>query len=492
MPSKLPALAADVAGDLPALDREHLAAFDEQIAALVMAARSKGFSGSTVLSILAARERLYAERGAVWNRLVLYGEPLVSIDRFAGDESAARAWVIGRLEAAVSDHVTRTVRARPYFEAWWLDHGLDDDFFDDAVLRAYMEYGTWLDQRGREVLAEAAGFFARQPQRALRGSVVQAARRAVTAFHAVAFSEFDELFESHLRRGIAQVGAVDPLPPEAPPATESRGRLRRLVDRLFDDNVPTTLVDRKDHEYRALSDFFTIGRALSAKVDAIGGSPEVVSIVDELKRATGLDAVEAAVLGQARSRLDALVNRETAFAFLARFDPGASGRSARGARRPDDRSAADDEEARRRAHARSSPVTYTEDAGGRSVAFPGAALGDDTWADGLYDTVGRMLRAEMPDHEVSRAFVETLCSAAHEALTTRGGEGGGSLFGHVRARLSQAYHPDARVADGDRRAADDVNARTLSRLLDLRKAGRCEIRAVGATVIISTSPRPGP
>src|SRR5919109_2830512 len=119
----LPTLTADVTDALPALDRERLAAFDEQIAVLVEAARKQGFPESTVLSMLAARERLYADRAAAWTQLALYGGALTAAERLGDDEDAARAWVRDRLGDAVAAQVAAAVGRHgslPHFEAWFL------------------------------------------------------------------------------------------------------------------------------------------------------------------------------------------------------------------------------------------------------------------------------------------------------------------------------------------------------------------------------------
>jgi hypothetical protein len=168
--SLLPALPGDLTGDLPAVDREHLATFDEQIATLIEEARRHGFSESSILSILAARVRLYAERGTAWKRLVLYGEPLVTIEQFGQDAGAARTWVRDRLRDAVRDQVADTIRtgrrggrdkrykAVPFFEAWLGDPDLGDEDSGEAVIRTYLQYVAWLDRQGDVVMSEADAF----------------------------------------------------------------------------------------------------------------------------------------------------------------------------------------------------------------------------------------------------------------------------------------------------------------------------------------------
>jgi hypothetical protein len=497
----LPAIPAALTDDLPALDRERLATFDEQIAELVEAARQHGFSDATVRSVLAARERLYAERGAAWRHLVLYGVPLISVERFAGDERAARAWVRERLGVAVQDHVADTLRTgrpggrdrrykpMPHFEAWMVDRDVDvaDEEPGEAVVRAYTQYAGWLDAHGDAVVSEAERFLARQPQTSLYGSVLTAARAATADFHAVTLGEFDELFAAHIQRGIRQVRASDPLPP---PPTDRRSLLERLADRVL-ATAPTVVEDRKGLEYRALSDFFDVAAAMSSMVGSFEGAPQVTQIVDQFKRVVGLDALEAAVLGTAKARLDALVNRETAFAFLSRFDHqvrrGPSGQ----ARKPrPDRSAASATAAGEgpgEAASSPDPVTFTAGASGTSVTFTRAALDDDAWAGVLYDKVAEMLEALIAHHLVTRGFVKTLCRESHDLLTPPdSGDGGRSLDKRVLRRLALRFHPDARLGGDERTDTDEMNARTLSRLLALHRDGRFEIRAAGDTVVVLT------
>lgn len=491
----LPALPEDVTGALPALDQEHLAAFDEQISVLVETVREKGFSESTVLSILAARKRLYAERGAAWRHLVLYGEPLSSVERLAGDESAGRAWVRDRLWAAVSDHVADTVRtgrqggrhqshgSLPHFQAWFVDRDVSDETPDHVLIEAHWQYAAWLDEQGDAVLAEAADLMAREPQGSLKESVFSAARIAVADFHALVFSEFDEMFMSHIRRGITQVRDAPPMPAMA---TDSRGLFQRLVDRMLHE-VPTVMEDRKSLEYRALSDFFNVGKALSDMVTALEEAPEVTQIVDEFKRVTGLDAWEAAVLGTAKTRLAALVNRETAFAFLSRFDHDVRRQSAGRAGEPAGDHSTTSDEGGRQAATGPNPVTFAMGANRSTVAFTRAALTDEVWARVLYEKIAEMLESQISHHALSPEFIETLCRESSEALTPPDkDEGETSLDKRVLRRLALAFHPDTRLADDKRGDTDEMNARTLGRLLDLHRSGRFEIRATDGTVTILT------
>jgi hypothetical protein len=450
----LPTLTADVTDALPALDRERLAAFDEQIAVLVDAARKQGFPESTVLSMLAAREGLYADRAAAWAQLALYGAPVAAADRLGDDEDAVRAWVRDRLGDAVAAQVAAAVGRHgslPHFEAWFLARSRSGETPDDLLVRAHPEYTDWLDRQGDAVVDEVMGLM---PRDGLRGSVSSAVRTAVAGLQAAAFGAFDERFDSYLRRSVAQVAADEP-------PTERRGLLHRLVDRARGDTAPAP----EDNggttglEYGTLSEFFTVAKAMPD----LAGSPDVTRIVGELKAATGLDALEATVLGEAERRLAAVVNRASAFAFLSRFDGDRDG---------------DIEQA---------PVSSSSDAGGSSVTFTQAAVGDAAWAPVLHGDVARLLEGQISDHAPSRGFVDTLCRECHECLAALAAadDGGTSLDKRVLRRLAQAYHPDAG------QDADEIDARSVSRLLELHRAGRLEIRAAGpAVTILTRAPAP--
>ena len=188
------------------------------------------------------------------------------------------------------------------------------------------------------------------------------------------------------------------------------------------------------------------------------GTPDVPRIVDDFRRATGLDALEATVLGEADRRLEAVVNRRTAFAFLSRFDGDVH-------RRP----------------AARAPVTVAMAGGERSVTFTRVALSDVTWRRLLHDDVTRLIEGQISHHSPSADFVETLCRESHDALAEADG-GALALDKRVLRRLALAFHPDAG------QDADEMNARTVSRLLELHRAGRFEIRAAGAAVTILARP----
>jgi hypothetical protein len=445
----LPALTADVTAALPALDRERLAAFDVQIDVLVEGARKQGFPESTVVSILDARQRLYAERAAAWSRLVLHGAPLTSAERLGDDEAAATDWLTDRLGDAVAQRSAEAVGRNgslPHFEAWFLDRNGSGETPDDLLVRAHTEYTEWLDRQGDAVVDEVMGLI---PRDGLRGSVSEAIRTAVADFQAAAFGAFDERFGAYLERSVGQVAADDP-----DRAPEPRGLLHRLADRLLGE-TPAEADDATGLEYGTLSEFFTVTTALPD----LAGSPDVTRIVDELERATGLDALEATVLGEAERRLAAVVNRETAFAFLSRFDG--------------------DVHRRRAAPA---PVTVARSASETSVTFTRTALSDETWTRLLHDDVARLLEGQISHHTPSVEFVDTLCRVAYDALAD---DGTASLDKRVLRRLALAFHPDAG------QDADEMNARTLSRLLEVHRAGRFEIRAEGAAVTILARQVPG-
>lgn len=450
----LPDLPADVTGGLPGLDRERLAAFDEQIGLLVDAAREQGFPESTVVSIVDARGRLYAERAAVWAGFVLHGAPLTSAECLGDDEAAARDWVTDRLADAVAARAAEAVGRHgspPHFEAWFLDRNGSGETPDDLLVRAHTEYTEWLDRQGDAVVDEVMGLM---PRDGLCGSVSGAVRTAVADFQAAAFGGFDERFGSYLRRSVGRAGAADPPP-------DRRGVLRRLVDRVLDE-APPPVEDTPSLEYGTLSEFFTVAKAMPSPAD-LAGAPEATRVVDDFKRATGLDALEATVLGEAERRLAAVVNRETAFAFLSRFDG----------------------DLHRRAAAQA-PVTVGGASGESRVTFTRAALGDDAWAPVLHGDVARLLEGQISDHAPSRGFIEALCRQCHEALAAAD-DGGAPLDKRVLRRLALAFHPDAG------QDADEMNARTLSRLLELHRSGRFEIRAAGSAVTILTrAPTPTP
>jgi hypothetical protein len=446
----LPPLPADVTDALPALDREHLAAFDEQIAVLVDAAREQGFPESTVLSMLAARERLYAGRAAAWAQLALHGGPVTAAERLGDDEAAVRDWVTDRLGDAVAARVAEAVGRHgslPHLEAWYRDrNGSGGEASDDLLVRAHTEYTDWLDRQGDTVVDEVMGFV---PRDGLRGSVSGAVAAAVADFQAAAFGAFDERFGSYLERGVGQVATDDP------PA-DRRGLLHRLADRVLGETPPAP-EETTSLEYGTVAEFFTVAKAMPERA----GAPDVTRIVDELKAATGIDALEVTVLGETERRLEAVVNRRTAFAFLSRFDGDLD----------------------------QAPVSSSRDAGESRVTFTRAALGDGAWAPVLHGDVARMLEGQISDHAPSRRFVEALCRQCHEALEAleAADDGAPALDKRVLRRLAHTFHPDAG------QDADEMSARTLSRLLELHRAGRFEIRAAGAAVTILTrAPTPTP
>lgn len=488
----LRALPAEVTGQLPAEDRERLATFDEQIAELIGAAKERGFSEATAVSILASRERLYAERAVAWKRLVLYGAPLVAVERFGDDEGAARAWVAERLGQAVRDHVADTLRTGrwgrrqeryrpiPHFETWLGDHDLTGE--ESVVIRAYTDYVGWLDAQGDAVVAEADAFLARDPHQHLQGSVVRAARGAASEFRRVVFKEFDDLFGAHLRRGVEQVGASASMPR---PPIDDRGFFRRLVDRFFDE-APTSLEDRKAREYQALSGFFEVANRLSRMLGQLDVAPQVTPIVDGFKREIGLDRIEVAVLDRAKATLDARVNRDTAFAFLAAFDGELPWRP----RRPEpDSGPARDGRPRPGAGRGSAPVTVASLGGATSVTFTRAALDDGGWTTALHQKVTGVLASLMPHHTVTQELVTTLCQASLDLRD----EDGTRLDKRVLRRLALVFHPDVQPAAGDGTDAnvdpDGTNARTLSRLIELHRTGTFGIRAEDAAVTIVADPR---
>ncbi len=459
----LPTLAADVTGRLPALDRERLAALDEQIGDLVDSAREQGVPESTVLSIFAARERLYADRAAAWTRLTLYGKPLASLERLGDDETAARAWVTDRLGEAVADQVARTVQtgrdgSLPHFEDWFLDRDGSDETPDDLLVTAHQQYADWLDEQARVVVSEAADRLAGDGAINPVGSVSAAARTAVAEFQAAAFGELDEQLTACLRRSVGAVPADADADDQ--PVTGRRGRLRRLLGRLLGGSGPV-VEEQKPVEYGAVSEFFRLANAMSAVVDSIAASGAITGF----KLATGLDVVEGIVFDTARVRLDGLVNRDTAFAFLAKFDGDL-----------------------RRRPPRRTPVTFATAGGESTVTFTRAALDDDRWARMLHEDVTRMLRREISHHPPSPELVATLCRECHEALAATDGRGA-ALGKRVLRRLALAFHPDARVDGGRPDAGETADARTVSRLLELQRAGRLEIRAADAAITIVTRAR---
>jgi hypothetical protein len=439
---------ADVTDALPALDRERLAAFDEQVGQLVEAARKQGFPESTVVSMHDARERLYADRAAAWQCLTLHGTPLTSAERLGDDEVAVRAWLTDRLADAVAGRVAEAVGRQgslPHLDAWFRDRNGSGGIADDLLVRAHTEYREWLDRQGDAVVDEVMG---RMPREGFRGDVSGAVRTAVADFQAAAFGAFDERFGSYLQRSAAR--AV----PAAPPP-DRRGLLHRLADRVLGESPPAAAEEPAGLEYGTLSEFFTIAKAMPDQV----ASGEVTRIVEELKRATGLDALEATVLGDAERRLGAVVNRDTAFAFLSRFD----------------------------GDLHRAPVRSSWEAGESSVTFTRAALGNAAWEPVLHGDVARLLEGQISDHAPSRAVVEALCRECHdcqEALAAADGsdDRGTALDKRVLRRLAMAFHPDAG------QDADETDARAVSRLLELHRAGRFEIRAAGEAVTILTRP----
>lgn len=491
----LPALPAELTDDLPTVDQERLATFDDQLRELVEAVGERGFSESTVRWIFAARERLYAERGTAWNRLVLYGEPLAQVERFAEDESSARRWVWDRLRAAAWEHVADTVRTGrpggrdprykplPFFEEWLESRDVDfeDERSERAVIGAHRQYTAWLDAHGDTVVSEAEHILASQSPMSLRGSVARAAGTAASQFRSAVFDEFDGLFALHLQRGIVQVRAIEPLPP---PRVDNRGLLSRIFDRVF-DVAPAVIEDRKSLEYEALSSFFEVARTMSDMIGSLAAASAVTQVVDEFKWVTGLNELEATVLGTAKARLDQLVNHDTAFAFLSGFDHELGHPAGR--TRPDpgrDSSAT--------GHARNDdtvdvgpdPVTFATAASGASVTFTRSALEDDAWSHLLYDHVADLLGRVISHHAIAREFVEALCREAYDVLSAPDrDQDDAQLAKRVLRRLALLYHPDAHVAGGNRNQTDETNARTLSRLLALHRDGHLEIRATNATTI---------